>query len=882
MTVLDFLSDLREKGVVVSLAPGDDQLKISAPKGAIDATTRDELAARKPEIIRFLTEAAQRQSDALPPLTRADPDAPPRLSTAQDRVWRLQAMAPDSATLNVSVAWELRGPVALAVLAEALQLVADRHDPLRCRFPAVDRQPTVVVHDAAELPLQRLAGSPTGGDPLDAALEIAESLVAQPFDLAHEVARAAVIAVSESHHLLVLVFHQSVFDWGAATPLVRDLSATYAAIIDGSAPKLDPIEIGYLDYAGWQHGWLGSSAISTQAEYWKHQLGRPYRPLPLPVRTDAGIGESGSRTRHFRLAEAATDDLRILSRSAGATLYMTLLGAWQTLLAGYGDRDDAIVFTLLGLKRPELKTLIGLFANPLPIRVDLAGDPSVTELLSRVSDAALGAYRNQDLPLDQVIDQLRLSTDGTGIGLFQSLFIFQHEPTPELDLGDVETELLTLGRHADAFDLRLFAEDTGTEIRGWLEYDTSRFSPDVAERLVDQYLQLLETMPAEPAAAAASLVPVTDGDRAATAAASGGRSDETPPGFAPPETEMEVELAALWGRIFDREVGVDDDFFALGGHSLLAVSLFAEIESRHGRTLPLATLFEAPTIRALARVLEQADWRLQWTSLVPIKPDGARPPVFCVAALGDEIIQFGELAELLHPEQPFYGLQQGLDRSDEIRTTIPEIAAHYIREIRAVQPHGPHVIAGYCFGGLIAYEMAQQLEAAGEPVAALVMIEAEYPGAIHLEPTTPLQRLRRAASVTRRSGPVAALRQVQKRIGKLWRWTIWTRLRHRLHRAFDAMGLGLPDVLKDILQINAQAADDYAPVMQPYGGDISVLRAELMTPDYIYEDLLGWDAVVEGRIETYWLPGDHEGIWKTPNVQVFAKVLEQILEESSL
>ena len=293
---------------------------------------------------------------------------------------------------------------------------------------------------------------------------------------------------------------------------------------------------------------------------------------------------------------------------------------------------------------------------------------------------------------------------------------------------------------------------------------------------------------------------------------------------------------------------------------------------------PLATLYEAPTIRELAPVIEDESWQLEWTSLVPIKPGGSRTPIFCVAALGDEIIQFAELAALLSDDQPFYGLQQGLERTDVIRTTIPEIAAHYLTEIRTVQPTGPYVIAGYCWGALVAYEMAQQLEADGERLDFLLMVEGEAPGGMYVARRSLRRRVVTGLAGSLRAGPIRTLRYAGKRLGKWWRWKAWTRLRHLLHRGFDRAGLELPDSLRDILQINAQAADDYAPAMVPYDGDIHVLRAEVTAPGYIYEARLGWDRLVTGEIGEHWLPGDHEGIWKTPNVQVFAKQLEMILE----
>ncbi|MCB0020938.1 MAG: hypothetical protein KDE09_24250, partial [Anaerolineales bacterium] len=442
----------------------------------------------------------------------------------------------------------------------------------------------------------------------------------------------------------------------------------------------------------------------------------------------------------------------------------------------------------------------------------------------------------------------------------------------------VEAKLLTLGQHAAAFDLRFFAEETDAGIKGWLEYKTDLFAAETIEHFLDYYAQFLQAIVDRPDAPLSSLLPLSDADKLAAAALTAQTETEGESQYVAPRNELEATLADIWARVFGfAQVGIHDNFFALGGHSLMAVGLFNDIKQALGRELPLATLFEAPTIAGLAEVLDQKDWSLQWTSLVPIQPKGKKQPIFCISALGDEIIQFAELAALLGDDQPFYGLQQGLERTDKIRTTIPDIAAHYLSEIRTVQPHGPYLIAGYCFGGLVAYEMAQQLQAAGETVEPLLMIEAEAPGGIYPIKTTFGYKIKRAFANLRQNGIVAELQYVQKRLYKIWRWQIWTRLRHYLHQSYEAAGRELPGTLKDILQINAQAADDYTPIIKPYKGDIHLLRAELMAPDYFYKERLGWDELIQGEITTYWIPGDHEGIWKTPNVQTYAQQMEQIL-----
>ena len=190
-----------------------------------------------------------------------------------------------------------------------------------------------------------------------------------------------------------------------------------------------------------------------------------------------------------------------------------------------------------------------------------------------------------------------------------------------------------------------------------------------------------------------------------------------------PRDRMEVQLTALWQQVLEvPKIGIHDNFFDLGGHSLKAAQLFFLLEQVYGRHLPLATLFQAPTIAELASVLSREQWVPPWQSLVAIQPSGTAIPIFMVPGVGGNVLIFAQLARLLGPDQPFYGLQaRGLDGKEAPFISVPEMARHYIAEIRALRPQGPYVLVGICTGGLIAYEMAQQLFEQGEAVTLVVM-----------------------------------------------------------------------------------------------------------------------------------------------------------------
>jgi thioesterase domain-containing protein/acyl carrier protein len=214
---------------------------------------------------------------------------------------------------------------------------------------------------------------------------------------------------------------------------------------------------------------------------------------------------------------------------------------------------------------------------------------------------------------------------------------------------------------------------------------------------------------------------------------------ESEKNFVAPRDELEHELTHIWeGVLGIHSIDVKDNFFDLGGTSLHAVSLFAEIERKFGKNLPLATLFQAATVREIANLMRQEHWLAPWQALVAIQPKGSKPPIFYMHPGGGNVLVYRDLALNLGPEQPVYGLQaRGLDGKISLHTPIEDKAAHFLAQIRTVQPEGPYFLAGLSHGGSIAWEMAQQLHAQGEKVALLALFDTLYPGYPQLLPPIP-------------------------------------------------------------------------------------------------------------------------------------------------
>jgi len=372
--------------------------------------------------------------------------------------------------------------------------------------------------------------------------------------------------------------------------------------------------------------------------------------------------------------------------------------------------------------------------------------------------------------------------------------------------------------------------------------------------------------------------------------------------YVPPRDRLEKDLVAIWESILGiKPIGVSDNIFDLGVDSLIAAQLFARIERTVGKGLRPAPLFQAPTVESLAALLRERDTAVnKWTSLVPMQTQGSKSPLFFVHGGAGTVLLFHPLARRLAPERPVYGLQsQGLYGRDLPHTSIEEMAAHYISEMRTVQPRGPYLLGGWCFGGLVAFEMAQQLRRKGEQIELLAMFNApsspDYK-ALNTDPVIPPlgDRVRKT---WHKLSILPAQQKVQYVIRKLRAQVIWrkkrlrrrvviflfrmTRLvRHQLYKYYLDRRRPLPDVLRNsyFLNINAMAERRYQH--QSYCGNMVVFRDQGPYPD----PYLGWARFVQGEIESYEIPVSvrhHRALMQEPAVRVLADRVEECLSRKS-
>ena len=358
---------------------------------------------------------------------------------------------------------------------------------------------------------------------------------------------------------------------------------------------------------------------------------------------------------------------------------------------------------------------------------------------------------------------------------------------------------------------------------------------------------------------------------------------ETGESYVAASDDLEARLVHAWEKVLGmKPIGVKDNFFELGGDSLTAMRLFVEIEKALGEHLPLSVLIDAPTVQTQAQLLRQKGWEANWSSLVALHREGNKLPLFLMAPGGGNVLTYRDLAARLAPDQPCYALQSlGIDGIQRPITNVPEIAVHYLKEIRRIQPVGPYYLGGSSFGGKVAYEIAQQLHDDGEAVAMVMMVDSRgvnYP--------------KRMPGMTyRRKKFFKFLRNIQKHLTNMmllpWhkRWyylfdrqsKFWRRILHWGRERILSWRYPMPVALREVEAANRKA--HYRPVPPRFDGRMILFRAS-QQPIGIYPDpTLGWGSLAGERLEVFEVPGNHTTLIYEPRVGILANKLNQILAE---
>jgi amino acid adenylation domain-containing protein len=400
---------------------------------------------------------------------------PAELSFAQLRLWMLAQLVPDNPFYSATAALRLEGRLDVAALRQSAAEIVRRHQVLRTTFVSIDGEPRQQVGDEAGLrfPLIELAGLPVAAAEAETA-RLADREAKRPMDLATgPLLRATLLRLSPTDHVAMFTMHHIISDGWSTAILVQELVALYTAFTARRPSPLPELAIQYADFAAWQRRWLQGERLAAQVAWWRRELGGAPQVLELPTdRPRPALQSFTGGMTFFTLPRGLADRLRGLCRAAGASLFMTLLAGLASVLARYSGQQEMLIGTPIANRtRPELEGLIGLFANTLVLRADLRGDPTFPGLLERVREMALGAYANQDLPFEKLVEELAPHRDTAHTPLFQVMFVLQNAPEETLALPGLTVRILPAYSETSKFDLWLSMTESKGGLAGIVEHN---------------------------------------------------------------------------------------------------------------------------------------------------------------------------------------------------------------------------------------------------------------------------------------------------------------------------------------------------------------------------------------------------------------------------
>ncbi|MBT4836028.1 MAG: amino acid adenylation domain-containing protein [Methylococcales bacterium] len=421
------------------------------------------------------------------------------ISFAQQRLWFVDKMITDGSVYNIPAVLRFIGDLDHHSLERSIHEIIFRHEVLRIKFDVDDGQPFPIVDDfeAEPLVLEQVSGDSAGQIEKNA-LAMAEQEAKWSFDLASgSLIRYRLLKLADEDHIFIFNMHHIVSDGWSLGVLSHELNELYQAFHAGKTSPLPALPVQYIDYAHWQKQWLEGDSLNQQIDYWKEQLSNGQVPtLDLPTDRPRPHQQSfrGAKVQQSISMELLVG-LEDLSQEESASLGMTFLAAFNLLLSRYASQDDIVLgYPVANRKRTETESLIGFFVNTLAIRTDLSGEPNFRTLLTRVREICFGAFANEDVPFEKLVETMDIPRDPSRNPLFQVMFTMQNTPMEELHIPGVQTYILEVDNYTSKFDLWMSLWERSDGVIATLEYNTDLFDQETIENMMNHYQVLLQSI----------------------------------------------------------------------------------------------------------------------------------------------------------------------------------------------------------------------------------------------------------------------------------------------------------------------------------------------------------------------------------------------------
>ena len=803
-----------------------------------------------------------------------------------------------SAAYNESVTLHLAGKIDVAALKRTCNALSARHDALRASFDSTGT--AIHFHPERTTPFEVIDLS--GLDEADQNKRLEEIIAGeceQPFSLPRgPLFRGKAVVFSPARAAIILTGHHVICDGWSIDVLVHNFCAFYSAEVGAVPASLPPAE-RYRDYVQLNADRAGSSEFKIARQYYEQRFAGGFPVLVL--RTDrprTGQRRFACQRQETVIAPSVVGALRSFAARQGCSFFVTVLAGYALLLSRISGQHRFVI-ALPTAEQPVLgqPQLVGHCVNMLPFEIDLAPGATVAAFLAGVQQQLSHAHDHAAYTITHILDRLRPSGHMVGVRpVSVGLTSLKKWRLSDLPQHGFAVDFDINAKRFESFEFYLMALERGDELVLRCNFDLGLFEPATITNWMQELASILKELPGQSTVALGSLArsdtrpgsPSPDvryvlADEQPEVSLSDAAANRPPSGEASPEgKELVHRLVQLWQTTLNvPTAGPDDNFFDLGGHSMAAAQLFARIEQEIGRSVPLAVLFHSPTPIALANWIGANSTSNAWRPLVAIKPEGTRRPLFLIHGAEGNVLLYRSLASHLGPEQPVYGLQAaGLDGSPLGDTAFESVAKRYIEEIQTVQPHGPYRLGGYCLGGTIALEMACQLQATGETVELVAMLENYNLQAIGWPLPLPIRLANNVLNIfyhflnvveAPRGTRVAFIRE--KARVEISRAQI--SLRHFFGNVARVFGhsvagwhhLMIRDAYDDaLLRYN----------VKPFAGKISLFLPRRRLAGF-REPLAGWNGLAAEGTELFTLSSNPRGSLVEPHVRELANVLHRCL-----
>lgn len=683
--------------------------------------------------------------------------------------------------------------------------------------------------------------------------------------------RLALFQNTSDQYIFIWTCHHILLDGWSASNVVKDIFEFYEGYLKDIKTNLEPVP----SFKAYLKDFQSSDSDSDSDErFWKNELAN-FKQASL-VSEDSKM-KSGKYAFEYQVFnEQLTQSFKDIAKQHRLTLNTLLQGIWSTLLAAHTRKEDVVFGTTVSVRSNQFENsdlMVGLFTNMLPVRMRIENDLSFVEQLVKFQNQQGTARNHQQVSLNQILNW----TEWPGASpFFDHLLVVENFPWKDFKKGGITVQGFKSGI-TTTYPLTLIIKPLKTTTFIF-QYDEEKVSKRTISWFSSALKTLIHRFVANPQDSVGSLlegielltlndkVAVTDrGGRDKQMVNTEGKVRE----LIVPNTPLELKLTKIWQEVFGYlDISVLDNFFEIGGKSILAIRLFAKIQKQLGYNISPITILQYPSIRDLAIFMNKEETNTGWRSLVPLKTNGKKMPIFCLHAKGGYVFFYNHLANYMDENQPVYALQpRGLDGVEPLYDSIEEMAKSYIDEILTIQPKGPYALLATCFSNAVGYEMAQQLKKMGHEISLLAMIDAA--------PGTQMETMLNGKKDTLLSKVV---RNYKKRSivenGKI--------------AVSKILQVGKKELLlsnqeKSLLEVQKKLSHIfYKYQRKPYDGEITLIRSSEFEgrSDKNFHIKEWKNLVAETNLKVVVVPGRHQTMFIEPEVQVLAKELKKCLNFS--